>query len=106
MSDAKIGRRRGDRRVRIALPGSRYFRTAGRDEVVARAAAIAPRPGLDRQITRLRRFAFGRPLANDEEAGERLGRAKALNANGRRIREELLGLPHVLVAEVPYRRAR
>jgi amino acid transporter len=78
METAKPGRRRADRRVRVDRPGSRYFRTAGHGVVVARPAASEPTAGLDRGLARLRRVAFGRPLANDEEAGERLTKVKAL----------------------------
>ena len=46
--------------------------------MTARPAAIEPsRPG-DRLMAALRRFAFGRPLASDEEGSERLSKIKAL----------------------------
>jgi amino acid transporter len=46
--------------------------------MVARPAAIEPAGGLDLVLSRVRRTAFGRPLANAEEASERLTRVKAL----------------------------
>jgi amino acid transporter len=46
--------------------------------VVARPAASDPSGGLDLALARLRRTAFGRPLANAEEAAERLTKVKAL----------------------------
>jgi hypothetical protein len=78
MQPGKVGRRPADRRVRVRRPGSPYFRTAGKDVVVARPAAIEPSGSVDRTLARLRRVAFGRPLANDEETKERLTKVKAL----------------------------
>jgi amino acid transporter len=46
--------------------------------VTARPAAIEPRHPVDRLASRVRRVVFGRPLATDEEADERLSRVKAL----------------------------
>ena len=78
MPPGTVGRRPADRRVRVRRPGSPYFRTVGDGVVVARPAAIEPSGGVDRAFARLRRAAFGRPLANDEEATERLTKVKAL----------------------------
>jgi amino acid transporter len=72
------GQRPGDRRIRVARPLSPYFRYAGPGTVTARPAAIAPRQPLDRVAARGRRFLFGRPLASEEEADERLSIPKAL----------------------------
>jgi hypothetical protein len=46
--------------------------------MTARPAAIAPTRPLDRLASTLRRVAFGRPLATDEELQERLPKVKAL----------------------------
>jgi len=78
MPPGKVGRRPADRRVRVRRPGSPYFRTAGDGVIVARPAAIEPIGRVDRALARLRRAAFGRPLANDEETSERLAKVKAL----------------------------
>jgi amino acid transporter len=67
-----------DRRVLVDRPRSRYFRTRAPGVVVARPAASDPTGGLDLVLARVRRTAFGRPLANAEEAAERLTKVKAL----------------------------
>ena len=72
------GRRPGDRRIRVARPLSPYFRYAGPGTVTARPAAIDPSQPLGRVSARTRRLLFGRPLASDEEAEERLSIPKAL----------------------------
>ncbi len=46
--------------------------------MVARPAASDPAGGFDLALARLRRTAFGRPLANAEDAAERLTKVKAL----------------------------
>ncbi len=46
--------------------------------MVARPAAIEPNEALGRALAGIRRTMFGRPLANDEEATERLTKVKAL----------------------------
>ncbi len=46
--------------------------------MVARPAAFEPVAPIERGIARLRHLAFGRPLANEEEATERLTKVKAL----------------------------
>ncbi len=72
------GRRSGDRRVRVERPHSPYFRYAGPGALVAREAASAPRTPTGRAVARVRQVVFGRPLANEEEIGERLSKKKAL----------------------------
>ncbi len=72
------GRRPGDRRIRVARPLSPYFRYAGPGTVTARPAATDPSRPLGRFSARTRRLLFGRPLASDEEAEERLSVPKAL----------------------------
>lgn len=78
MTRITTGRKPADRRVHIKRPGSRYFRYAGPGVVVAREAAIEPAGAVERVLSRTRRMAFGRPLANAEEGDERLSKAKAL----------------------------
>ena len=72
------GRRPADRRVRVAPRTSPYFRYTGPGTVTARPAANAPTQPIGRIAARGRRILFGRPLASDEEAEERLSIPKAL----------------------------
>jgi amino acid transporter len=72
------GRKPADRRVRVERPHSPYFRYTGPGQMVARAAAHEPKTGLGRVWSRIRRVAIGRPLASEEEIGERLSKKKAL----------------------------
>jgi amino acid transporter len=77
-AEPRLGRRPGDRRVRVAPRPSRYFRYAGPGTITARPAASAPTQPLARVAARSRRVLFGRPLASDEESEERLSIPKAL----------------------------
>src|SRR5688572_24115804 len=72
------GRRPGDRRVRVERPHAPYFRYSGKNVLTAKEAAHAPTTQTGRTIADVRRKLFGRPLASDEEAGERLSKTKAL----------------------------
>ena len=72
------GRRAADRRIRVKRQTSPYFRYAGPGTVTARPAASAPTHPVGQVAARTRRFLFGRPLASDEEAEERLSIPKAL----------------------------
>ena len=72
------GRKLADRRVRVERPHSPYFRYTGPGQLVAKAAASgATTPG-GRFAARVRGFLFGRPLALEEEVGERLPKKQAL----------------------------
>ena len=72
------GRKPADRRVRVERPHSPYFRYTGPGQLVAKPAAnMELTPGA-RFFSRLRGVAFGRPLSNEEELGERLSKRKAL----------------------------
>ena len=72
------GQKAGDRRVRVERPHSPYFRYAGPNQFVAKAAASRPRTRTGRLWFGLKAIAFGRPLASEEEIGERLTKKKAL----------------------------
>ena len=72
------GRKLADRRVRVERPHAPYFRYADEGQLVARAAASAPRTGAGRQLARVRSVLFGRPLSIHDEIGERLSKVKAL----------------------------
>jgi amino acid transporter len=72
------GRKPADRRVRIERPHSPYFRYTGPGQLVAKAAAHEPKTALGGWWARFRKVAIGRPLANEEEIGERLSKKKAL----------------------------
>jgi amino acid transporter len=72
------GRKMADRRVRVERPHSPYFRYTGPGQMVAKAAASAPTTPGGRAFARIRAFLFGRPLAMEEEVGERLPKKLAL----------------------------
>lgn len=72
------GRKLADRRVRVERPHSPYFRYTGPGQLVAKAAASGPTTPGGRLLARIRGFLFGRPLAMEEEIGERLPKRKAL----------------------------
>ncbi len=71
------GRKLGDRRVRVDRPHSPYFRYT-RAGLEAREAASVPTSPAGRVFARVRRILVGRPLASEEEIGERLSKTKAL----------------------------
>ena len=72
------GRKPGDRRVRVERPQAEYFRYSSRDTLVARPRAHEEKRTLGRAWALGRRLLFGRPLASEEEADERLPKKKAL----------------------------
>jgi amino acid transporter len=72
------GRKIGDRRVRVERPHSAYFRWSGPGVMTAREAAGRPTTRLGRAWAELKAFFIGRPLANEQEIGERLSKKKAL----------------------------
>ena len=72
------GRKPADRRVRVDRPHSPFFRYTGPGQLVAKAAAHEPKTALGRAWASFRKVAIGRPLASEEEAGERLSKKKAL----------------------------
>jgi hypothetical protein len=72
------GRKLGDRRVVVNRPHSAFFRYAGPGTMVAKAAASAPTTAVGKRIARVRAFVFGKPLANEQEIGERLSKKLAL----------------------------
>jgi amino acid transporter len=72
------GRKPADRRVRVERPHSAFFRYAGPGTLVAKQAASQPKTGFGRAWARVRAVAIGRPLASEEEAGEKLSKKKAL----------------------------
>jgi amino acid transporter len=72
------GRKPGDRRVRVERPHAPYFRYTGRGQLTAREAASAPKTATGRAWASIRGFFVGRPLASEDELGERLAKKKAL----------------------------
>ena len=72
------GRKPGDRRVRVERPHTAYFRYTGPNQLVAKRSANVPRTPLGRGLLRAKSWLLGRPLANEEEAGERLSKRLAL----------------------------
>ena len=72
------GRKIADRRVRVERPHAAFFRYTGEGSLVAKAAASRPRTPAGRFLARLSAITLGRPLASEEEMGERLSKRKAL----------------------------
>src|SRR3990170_4559239 len=72
------GRKPGDRRVRVERPHSTYFRYTGQGMLTAKRAASAPTTAVGRALAGVRGVLLGRPLASEEESGERLSKTKAL----------------------------
>ena len=72
------GRKPGDRRVRVERPHAPYFRYTGKDQLTAKEAASAPTTASGKAFASVRGFLFGRPLASEDELGERLSKKKAL----------------------------
>jgi amino acid transporter len=72
------GRKPGDKRVRVERPHAAYFRYTGPNQLVAKREASVPRTGLGRAWRRGKAWLIGRPLASEEEIGERLSKRLAL----------------------------
>src|SRR5512137_1014544 len=72
------GRKPGDKRVRVERHHSPYLRYSGPGQLTAKAAASAPTTPTGRFGARVKAFFLGRPLANEEEIGERLPKKLAL----------------------------
>ncbi len=72
------GRKLADRRVRVERPHAAFFRYTGPNQLVAKVAASQPTTPGGRAWARVRAAVFGRPLAQEEEIGERLPKVKAL----------------------------
>ncbi len=72
------GRKPGDKRLRVERPHAPYFRYTGPGQLTAKEAASVPTTPGARLIHRIRGLVLGRPLASEEEAGERLSKKKAL----------------------------
>jgi amino acid transporter len=72
------GRKPGDRRVRVERPHSPYFRYTGKGQLTAKELASGPTTPMGRTFASVRGLMFGRPLASEEEIGERLSKTKAL----------------------------
>ena len=72
------GRKPGDKRLRVERPHAPFFRYTGKGQLTAKEAASVPTTPGARLIARIRAIVLGRPLHQDEEAGERLSKPKAL----------------------------
>ena len=72
------GRKLADRRIRVDRPHAPYFRYAGPGQLRAKEAASIPATPAGRLLARIKGIALGRPLANEDEIGERLSKKKAL----------------------------
>jgi amino acid transporter len=62
----------------VERPHAAFFRYTGEGSLVAKAAASRPRTPAGRFLARISAFTLGRPLASEEEMGERLSKKKAL----------------------------
>ena len=72
------GRKPGDKRVRVDRPHAPYFRYTGPGQLTAKEAASIPTTPGAKMMHKIRGILLGRPLASEEEAGERLSKVKAL----------------------------
>jgi amino acid transporter len=72
------GRKLADRRVRVERPHAAYFRWSGPGQLTAKEAASRPTTPVGRLWARAKGYVIGRPLASEEEIGERLSKKKAL----------------------------
>ncbi len=72
------GRKPGDKRVRVERPHAPYFRYTGPGQLTAKQAASIPTTPGAKMIHKIRSVVLGRPLASEDEAGERLSKVKAL----------------------------
>jgi amino acid transporter len=72
------GRKPGDRRVRVERPHAAMFRWTGPGQLTAKEAASGPTTRSERLVARVKAVLLGRPLASEEEIGERLSKKKAL----------------------------
>lgn len=72
------GRKPGDKRIRVERPHVAYFRYTGPGQLTAKATANVPLTPVGRALSRVKGVLIGRPLANEEEIGERLPKKKAL----------------------------
>ena len=72
------GRKPGDRRVRLERPHAPYFRYTAPGQLTAKEAASVPTSGSGKAFAVARGFLVGRPLASEDELGERLAKKKAL----------------------------
>jgi amino acid transporter len=72
------GRKLGDKRIRVERPHAAYFRWTGPGQLTAKESASGPTTATGRALARVRGVFLGRPLASEEEIGERLSKKKAL----------------------------
>ena len=72
------GRKPGDKRVRVERPHAPYFRYTGPGQLTAKEAASVPTTPGAKLAHKIRGVVLGRPLASEDEAGERLSKVKAL----------------------------
>jgi amino acid transporter len=59
-------------------PHAPYFRYSGKGVMTAKPAAIAPKTAIGKAAASAKKVLIGRPLATEEEIGERLSKKKAL----------------------------
>lgn len=77
-TEVRQGSRLGDTRVRLVRPSHQMFRRLDAGILEATEAAEAPRTGLERVTTAVKRIVIGSPLATARAEHERLTKFKAL----------------------------
>jgi amino acid transporter len=76
--ESMVGRRRGDRYVRIVRPSQQEFERKDAGHIVATERVLAPRTGPGRFVDGIRRVLFGARIPTSLELGERIGKVKGL----------------------------
>src|SRR6516165_9028647 len=77
-TEVRKGSMLGNERVRIVLPSQRAFRRIGTGRLEATAVTQAPRKGIGRVISNVKRVLIGAPIATALAEHERLTKFKAL----------------------------
>jgi hypothetical protein len=72
------GRKLGDKRIRVERPHAAYFRWTGPGQLTAKESASGPTTCHGPRVRPDPGRLLGRPLASEEELGERLSKKKAL----------------------------
>jgi amino acid transporter len=76
--ESVVGRRRGDRYVRIVRPSQQEFERKDAGHLVATERVLAPTTGPGRLVDGVRRVLFGARIPTSLELGERIGKVKGL----------------------------
>ena len=77
-TEVRKGSLLGNERVRVVLPSHRSFRRIGTRRVAATEITQAPRKGMGRVVSNVKRVLIGAPIASAQAEHERLTKFKAL----------------------------